>query len=186
MDFSKPVAYHRNMITEKQQKWLDHLRTDDEVVIKPYDPKSLEIFEKVKIRALFTLDGMCDVLHRGASYLGISGQDEIDVYVPVLPKEFDQTVFKMIEAFGQPRSLYPLVRARFPIEGYGKHIDVFVINKEDAGWVDSEIFTSYLLKHPKTLEAYRKLKEDGNGLSTRKYYTRKTEFINDVIEKARA
>ena len=173
------------MITERQQKWLDHLRDDDQIVIKPYDPESPAISERVKTQVSGTLSGKYEVLHRGASYLGISGQDEIDVYVPVSPKDFDAIVLNMIEAFGQPRSLYPLIRARFLIEGSEKHIDVFVINKEDDGWVDSEIFTSYLLKHPKTLEAYRKLKEDGNGLSTRKNYSRKTEFINDVIGKAR-
>jgi GrpB-like predicted nucleotidyltransferase (UPF0157 family) len=88
-------------------------------------------------------------------------------------------------SFGTPASLYPLVRARFPVEGYGKHIDIFVINEKDAGWTDSEIFTDWLTSHPKTLEEYREMKEGGTGLSTQAYYTRKIEFINGILEQAK-
>lgn len=172
------------MITKSQQKWLDHLRTDDEIIIKPYDPKSPEIFEKVKKQIVVTL-GKVKVEHRGASYLKISGQDEIDVYVPVSPKGFDKTVAKMEKTFDLPKSLYPAVRARFPIAGYGKRVDVFVINEQDDGWVDSEIFTNWLLAHPKTLDEYKELKEKGIGLSTKEYYTKKIEFINKVLRKAK-
>jgi len=172
------------VITQSQQKWLDHLRLDDSVTIKPYDPRSPEIFEKVKGQVITAL-GDVRVEYRGASALKISGQDEIDIYVPVPPESFDETVGKMCESFGSPRSLYPLVRARFPVEGYGKHVDVFVINEKDAGWVDSEIFTNWLISHPETLEEYRELKKRGAGLSTKEYYTRKIEFINDILEKAK-
>lgn len=89
----------------------------------------------------------------------------------------------MTKAFSKPRSLYPLIRARFRIEGFNKHVDVFVINKEDKNWIDSEKFTNYLLKNPKVLERYRELKEDGDGISVKKYYTRKIEFINGVLTK---
>lgn len=172
------------MITKDQQKWLDHLRTDDEIVIKPFDPESPKIFEEIKDRVVDAL-GEVRVEHRGASALGISGQDEIDIYVPVAPNDFDGTVTKMSSAFGEPRSNYPLVRARFHLEGYEKNIDVFVINEEDAGWVDSEIFTNWLLTHKEALEEYKKMKERGAGLSTKEYYTRKIEFINGVLIKAK-
>jgi hypothetical protein len=105
--------------------------------------------------------------------LKISGQNEIDIYVPVFPKDYDSTVSQMTKFFGNPKSNYPCVRARFPISGYDKHIDVFVINRKDRGWIESEEFTSYLLKNPETLNEYKKLKEEGNGLSTKEYYTRK-------------
>lgn len=38
------------MITKKQQKWLDHLSTDDQIIIKPYDLKSPRIFREVKLK----------------------------------------------------------------------------------------------------------------------------------------
>jgi len=173
------------MLTKQQQKWLDHLNDRDQIVIKPYDLKSEEIFEEVKEKIIDYLGDENAVLHRGASYLKISGQDEIDIYIPVKPEIFDSTVDKMKEGFGDPKSLYPLVRARFRVGGYDKHIDVFVINKEDTGWVDSELFTEYLVSHPKALDDYRRLKESGEGLSTREYYKRKIVFINEVLDKAK-
>lgn len=169
------------MITKDQQKWLDHLSGTDKIVIKPYDTKSREIFKEVKRKVIKAL-GKINVFERGASYLKISGQDEIDIYVPVLPKDFDIYVDKMTKIFGKPGSNYPLVRARFRIPGYKKHIDVFIINKQDKGWVDSEIFTKYLITHRDVLEKYRDLKEGGKGLSVREYYTKKITFINKIIK----
>jgi GrpB-like predicted nucleotidyltransferase (UPF0157 family) len=173
------------MVTKKQQKWLDHLKTDDRITIVPYGPKSSVIFEKVKARIMNVLGNGFEILHRGASYLKISGQNEIDVYVPVLPKDFDTTIKAMIKGFGEPKSNYPLVRARFPVPDSKKHIDIFVINKEDDGWVESETFTNFLMSHSNVLDQYRQLKEDCNGLSTKEYYTRKIEFINNVLDKAK-
>lgn len=172
------------MITRDQQKWLDHLSDTDKITIKPYDPKSSEIFRAVKNKIISKI-GKVRVLHRGASYLKISGQDEIDIYIPVSPNDFDKYVGKMSKAFGDPGSLYSLVRARFRINGYEKHIDVFVINKEDKGWTDSEVLTKYLKSHKKVLDEYRKLKEDGNDLSTKEYYTKKIIFINKVLKSAK-
>lgn len=171
------------MITKTQQEWLDHLSDTDLIKIVPYDKNSPEIFSKVKRLVDKALGGEFEVLHRGASYLEISGQDEIDIYVPVSPSDFDKIVEKMTKAFSKPRSLYPLIRARFRIEGFNKHVDVFVINKEDKNWIDSEKFTNYLTNNPEALEKYRLLKEDGSGIPVRKYYTRKIEFINETLSK---
>lgn len=173
------------MITKQQKQWLDHLNDQDKVIVKPYDPESEKIFEEVKEKVITCLGNGFEVLHRGASHLKISGQDEIDIYVPVEPNIFDETVTKIKDDFGEPGSLYPLVRARFRIDEYTKHIDVFVINKKDVGWTDSEIFTKYLLSHSNILEEYRQLKEAGRGLSTKTYYTQKIEFINNVLVKAK-
>lgn len=123
------------------------------------------------------------VKHRGASRLKISGQDEIDVYVPVLPEEFDKYLLKMSKVFGHPKSLYPLERARFPEKIDDKKIDLFLINKKHAGWIDCNRFENYLISHPKYLERYKRLKESGNGKSVRDYYTVKNEFINKVLKK---
>lgn len=172
------------MITKDQQKWLNHLSDTDKIIIKPYDPKSSLIFNEVKKKVIGAL-GKVRILERGASYLGISGQDEIDIYVPVSPENFDKYVEKMTKVFGKPGSNYPLIRARFRIPGYEKHIDVFVINKEDKGWTDSEALTKYLKTHKKVLVEYRKLKEEGNGLSTKEYYTKKIIFINKILKKAK-
>jgi GrpB-like predicted nucleotidyltransferase (UPF0157 family) len=172
------------MLRPEQEKWINHLRDDDQIIIKPYDPSCQQKYEAVKHRVQATVGENLPVEHCGASALGISGQDEIDIFIPVPPDRFNDLVTPLTNLFGPPRSHYPLERARFVTEDGGKHIDIFLINETCSGWVDGRKFETYLKTHPDALEAYRKLKEEGNGLSTRQYYKRKIEFINNILEQA--
>ena len=106
---------------DAKEKWLSHLSNKPgEVKIVPYDATAPEKFEKVKNFIQSKLGKQVRVEHRGATALGISGQDEIDVYIPVPPNDFDKYVLSVAELFGEPRSLYPLQRARFRTEESGK------------------------------------------------------------------
>lgn len=170
------------MLTTDQEKWINHLSNNPgEIRIVPFDPSSQEKFEKIKKFIQSKLGESVRVEHRGASSLGISGQDEIDVYIPVPPNQFDRFVNMVAELFGEPRSKYPLERARFRASESGKKIDLFVINEESPGWINGLNFDNYLKDHPETLEEYKKMKEAGNGLSTQEYYRRKNEFINKIL-----
>lgn len=143
-----------------------------------------EIFLKIKDKIQCNFGNKTRVEHRGASSLGISGQDEIDVYVPIPPSEFDSYIPKMFKIFGKPRSMYPLERVRFGEEVDGKKIDLFLINEEHDDWKNRCKFENYLKTHPKDLERYKKLKEEMNGFSVKDYYTIKNEFINEILEMA--
>lgn len=170
------------MITEAQQRWLDHLSDKDIVTIVPFDPTSEEKFQEIKKRVKAILGEDITIEHHGASSLGISGQNEIDIYIPISPDQFDPLTKKLSNALGEPASLYVLERARFRIRDEQKHIDVFVINKEHSSWTNSVKFEDYLRSNTNALEQYRELKEDGNGLNVREYYRRKIEFINNILE----
>ena len=172
------------MITKEQQDWLDHLNDNDEVVVVPYDSTCEEKFLQIKKQVQKLLGDQQRVEHRGASSLKISGQDEIDIYIPVAKKNYNKIVTIITELYGKPRSNYTLKRARFVTTIGGKHIDVFVINEEDHGWKDSELFHNFLLSHPDILDEYSKLKESSQGKSTQAYYTDKIKFINKILSKA--
>lgn len=173
------------MVTIDQQKWIDHLSDKVKIVIKPYDPSCIEKFERVKNIIQNFLREDIEVRHCGATSLGISGQDEIDVYIPVIKKNFNNYILKLTQLFGKPRSHYPLERARFVTEVDKKHIDIFLINSESEGWIKSVKFENYLRNNPEFLEKYKNLKENGNGLSVREYYGRKIEFINEILKKTK-
>lgn len=172
------------MLSKKQKDWLNHLSSEKKINILSFDPKVNEIFLKVKEKIQSNLGINTRVEHRGASSLGISGQDEIDVYVPVPPAKFDSYIPKMSRIFGEPRSMYPLERVRFSEEIDGKKIDLFLINEEHDDWINGIKFENYLKLHSKDLEKYKKLKEEMNGFSVKDYYTRKNEFINEILKKA--
>lgn len=171
------------MITPEQEKWLSHLNDQNQIAISPYDPAVEKKFEYVKTQLTSVLGNEAEIVHKGATSLKISGQGKLDVYVPVFVKNFDETVERVENIYGSPGSLYPFERARFLTAVEGTRVEVFVINKETKGWIDSERFENYLRIHPDTLREYEKLKEDGQGLSTRQYYRGKIVFINDVLTR---
>ena len=79
----------------------------------------------------------------------------------------------MAELLGPVGSSYPLQRAHFKTEVEGKHIDIFLTNREHKDWQDGVTFYDYLKSHPKALEEYRLLKESMQGATVRDYYRRK-------------
>jgi len=166
------------MLTPEQEEWLAHLSDTGTVKIVPFDPTTEEKFERVKKKIQGHFGADVAVEHYGASSLGISGQDEIDVYVPVPEAKFNETVEALRKLFGEPKSTYPLKRVRFVAEEQGKHVDIFVINKEHESWSKLVQFQHILKTNPEVLESYRKLKEEGDGLNIREYYRRKLIFIN--------
>lgn len=172
------------MLTPEQEKWIKHLSDEKKIKIVPFDPTAEEKVQQVKQRVQNVLGQEIPVEHHGATSLGISGQDEIDIYIPISPVRFNQLIDPLRGLFGDPRSLYPLQRARFVTEEDGKDIDVFLINDEHDDWGNLIKFESYLRFHPEALDDYRKLKEDGDGLSVREYYRRKNEFLNEILSKA--
>lgn len=169
------------MLTPEQEKWIAHLSDTGMVKIVPFDKAAGEKFARVKRKIQEIIGNDLSIEHHGATSLGISGQDEIDVYMPVSPEEFDPLVDKLRELFSEPRSLYPLERARFITMEDGKHIDIFPINKEGNSWEDLIKFEVFLREHPEKLDEYRQLKEAGDGLSVREYYLRKILFINEIL-----
>jgi GrpB-like predicted nucleotidyltransferase (UPF0157 family) len=171
------------MLTPEQEKWIAHLRDDNKTEIYPFDKDSGKKFQKVKNRILSLLGGNVRVEHRGASSLGISGQGELDIYVPVPADKFDLMVASLENIFGKPGSIYPLERARFVTDVDGTKAEVFVVNEKGKSWVDGCMFENYLKTHLESLKVYEQLKESARGLSTRAYYRKKTEFINEILEK---
>src|SRR3989304_6976860 len=149
------------MLTKKQKIWLKHLSSEKKIVIVPFDPTAEQKFQKIKHK-ISTILPRVSVEHRGATSLGISGQDEIDIYIPVSPSKFNSLIKSLIKLFGKLRSIYPLERIRFRTRVDRKRIDLFLINKDSDGWRNGVKFEKYLKSNPKVLEEYRKLKEDGN------------------------
>jgi GrpB-like predicted nucleotidyltransferase (UPF0157 family) len=72
------------MLTPAQEKWLEHLSDMDSVEICPADSKAREKFLEIKRRIQSELGDEVPIEHRGSTSFGISGQGELDVYIPVL------------------------------------------------------------------------------------------------------
>lgn len=168
------------MLTPEQEKWVSHLNTEGVVQIFPYDERAPEKFEQIKSQIQSVL-GDVEVLHRGASGLGISGQKEIDVYIPLTSEQIEEYTPKMEEVFGKPKSVYPLERTKFLSKIDGTTIEIMLTNKDHDSWINGERFFNYLSENAEELEQYKKLKEECTGLNCQQYYRKKIEFINEVL-----
>lgn len=173
------------MLTQKQEEWLNHLSDTNKVKILPYNPKVKDIFEVEKEEIQSILGKDVEVVHRGASNMGISGKGDLDLYIPVKVADFDIYLNKLVKSFGKPGSLYPSERARWNKEVDNIEVEIFLINKEHPAWIESSIFENYLKTHSEALEEYRIIKEKAEGVSTREYYRIKLEFMNKILELAK-
>lgn len=172
------------MLTKEDLNWLKHLSNSQKIKIIPYDPKTKEIFRKLKKEVQAILGTKVKILHWGASGLGISGQDEIDIVVLVPLNLFAKTVEKITHVFGAPGSYSPDERARFNQKRGKKNIEISIINNNSPRWKRNKAFHNYLQNHPEALEAYQKLKESSVGQGRREYYRQKIAFINNILNKA--
>ena len=168
------------MLTSEQENWILHLNNTKKIKIIPYNPEVKLVFEKIK-KEIQKVLGEVKVKHCGATSLGISGQGEIDLYVPVSEKSFNGYLEKLVKHLGKAGSVYPLRRVRFVKYISGIKIEIFLINKEIDDWKNCVKFENYLKQHPEILEEYKKLKEESEGLTVQEYYRKKLEFINKII-----
>lgn len=170
------------MLTPEQEQWINGRSDTKKITVVPYDPRSEELYQKVATRIHKVLGPEAAVEHGGASSLGISGQDEIDVAIVAKREMIDVYIPKLEKEFGEVQSRYP-DRARFAVVEDGKKIDLKIIDVGHESYKKEKIFNQYLRNHPDDLERYRILKEECNGFSVREYYRKKIEFINGIHEK---
>lgn len=170
------------MITKEQEPWLKTLSDTDKVIVSPYNPKSPEVFSKIKKEIIENIGKGADIQLRGSSALKISGQGELDIYLPTDLTKFNLRIKQLVKIFGEPKSIYPLERARFITFVDGIKAEIFVINKDDAGWLNCLKFEQKLKDNPELLNKYQAIKEECNGLSTREYYRKKLSFLNKVLQ----
>lgn len=173
------------MLSEKQKKWLNTLSTSNKVKIVPYNPEVKTVFKQQQEELQSILGKDVTVIHQGASAWGISGKGDVDIYVPVPLKQFNNYFEKLKVAFGEPGSYYNLERVRWNRNIKNIEIEIFLVNQDALFWKDNLIFWDYLKAYPEVLEEYRILKEAADGTSTREYYTRKIIFINRILDLAK-
>ena len=171
------------MLTPEQEKWIESL-SDRIISITPYDSRAEEFFKRTKVKIQDLLGPDVAVEHCGATALGISGQDEVDVSIVVEKEKFPEYISKLEVIFGPVRSKYE-DRARFEVRDGDKKIDLKIIDVNHPNYINGKVFEDYLRHNPQELERYRALKLECDGLTTREYNRRKVEFTNEILEKAK-
>lgn len=166
------------------------------VVISEYDPEWAHLFEKEKllIQQLFMNETLL-IEHVGSTAVpGLAAKPIVDIMIGVEELKLGRTLVKPLQKFGYyyveelekeiPERLFLF---RGSVKGHSHHIHITELTTDF--WIDHILFRDYLCKYPKVAQAYGKLKlklAKRHRTDRVAYGQAKTDFIEDVLAKARA
>lgn len=171
------------MLTPDQEKYLKIIPEDKKTIIQDFNPAVKVASDEVVVKIKAEKPDW-NVWPMGSSELGIAGQNDIDINIPIHPEEIKGYLPELEKLFGPPRQKeklpmkWELNQDGFEVELYltdsttktfQEHLDVFTMLKENAG-----------------LRArYEEIKKSSNGGSFREYMKKKYEFFNKILENSK-
>ena len=165
------------MLSSDEQNYLDHLppeKAEEIIFIKPYDPRLENIANDV-IQEIHATIPDANIKFMGASALGISGQNDIDIYVLGSSGKLGGWILKLNELFGEQ------IKGKWQFDQDGFEVSVYAANPEDPNQKKQiEVFEK-LKEDPALLKEYEALKESMNGKSYKDYQIRKYEFYHKLL-----
>ena len=167
------------MLTEGQIKYLAKVPDDQKMVVKPFNPRGLEIAEQI-IANIKAVEPKLEVMLLGSLPLRISGQEDIDISAFCIKSEQSKHVDNFKKVFGEPTSYgNNSIKWSFIKEGFS--IDVWLTDPT-VETTKAQVKVFNLLKNnPKLLKEYEQIKENAKDLTCKKYQTRKYEFFNRIL-----
>ena len=167
------------MLSPDEQNYLDHLlpeKAEEIIVIKPYDP-GLENIANDVIQEIHATIPDANIRFMGASELGISGQNDIDVYVLGSSGRLGGWILKLNELFGEQ------IKGKWQFNRDGFEISIYAADPESPTQKKQiEVFEK-LKGNKSILKDYEKLKESMNGKTYKDYQIAKYEFYHALLNK---
>jgi GrpB-like predicted nucleotidyltransferase (UPF0157 family) len=168
------------MLTSDEKDFLSKIPTEKIVHIYPYDPGIAKIAEGI-IKSINIIYPGLEVKHLGASALGISGQNDVDIYAFSDPSNFDKFLPGLVKLFGEPNNRHETFcewkfkRENFDIE--------FYLTVRNSKTMQKQIKVFETLKNNKELlKEYENLKSSMNGKSYKEYQEKKYEFYHKILD----
>ena len=167
------------------------------VKIVPYDNEMPEMFEAIKKFLYNKIPHQIKVEHIGSTAVeGLGGKRVIDVLI-ITKKELMRNIVGSLELIGykfNPEAGEGTFPERFFISGpffYNEmelHVHFHVTFTGSKEHEEKLLFRDYLRRHPSEAEVYYRHKKNwsmNEGSDKRKYTEFKTEYINEILEKAK-
>ncbi len=165
------------MLTENQKKYLEKLpkeKAEKIIVDSPYNPRTKPIAERLLTLIKETLFE-ADVRYMGASALGISGQNDVDIYI-ICP-----SYRKALYRSRLNDSFFKIFGEEWSWKEGETEISVYLSDPDDKNLKEQieifEIFTH----NPKALREYERVKQSMSGKTYMEYQTAKYEFYNRML-----
>lgn len=166
-----------------------------EIRVIPYNEKWAEDYQQIK-KLLLNIFGdlVIDIQHFGSTSIeGMSAKPIIDVMIIVNDiQKVDDLNSEMIEAGYKPKGENGMLGRRyfqhFHEDGVNHTQHIHVYEKNNLAIVDQLMFRDYLKVHKGTFEQYQQIKINASKkfrYSPGEYTNAKTDFVNEIIDKAR-
>ncbi|MGH7141587.1 MAG: hypothetical protein ACREGH_03075 [Minisyncoccia bacterium] len=167
------------MLTDGQRNYLSKIPKNQKVVVKPFNPKSLEIVDEI-ISGIKVVEPDLEVECAGSVPLRIAGQEDIDINVYCIKQEQERHLENLKRLFGEPSHIGRAAIAwDFARDGYS--IEVWLTDPT-AETTKAQIQGFRLLKeNAELLKEYEAIKLAAKDLSYIDYQTKKYEFYNRIL-----
>lgn len=167
------------MLTEGQIKYLATIPDDQKMVVKPFNPKGLDIANQI-ISDIKAVEPDLEVVCLGSLPLKIAGQEDIDISAFCIkseqPKHFDN--FKKL--FEEPtRRGTNSTGWDFQKDGFS--VSVWLTDPTVETTIKQVKVFNLLKDNPDLLKEYERIKEEAKNLTYKEYQIRKYEFYNRIL-----
>lgn len=169
------------MLTPDEIDYLKKIPVNKIVKISPLNPKTTEIVEEI-INRIHEIYPDLEIKHMGASALGISGQNDIDIYAFSDPIDFDKFLPGLVKLFGEPLHKHETF-CEWKLQKDGFYIELYLTAKNPSTMKKQTKVFEILKNNPDLLKEYEKLKESMNRKSFKVYQERKYEFYHRILDK---
>lgn len=168
------------MLTEDEERYIQKIPKDKIVSIKPFDIREKEIAENI-ISKIKVESPNLEVVHMGASGLGISGQGDLGIYALADSADFNKYLPMMKQLFGDPVGEKPdSVAWKVEIEGYP--VELYLTDPNSPAMKSQIKVFEKLRDNPALLIEYEKLKAEMDGKFFREYQRKKYEFYHRILD----
>lgn len=168
------------MLTDGEIKYLATMPDDKKVIVKPFNPRGLEIADKI-IMDIKSLEPDLEVMLIGSLPLKISGQEDIDISAFCIKSEQPKHIGNFKKLFGEPtRQTKNSICWDFQKDDF----DVGVwLTDPTTETTKAQIQVFNLLKNNNDfLREYERIKEKAKDLTYKEYQTRKYEFYHKILD----
>lgn len=168
------------MLTEGQTKYLVKVPDDQKMVVKPFNPKGLEIANQI-IGEIKDVEPELEVVCLGSLPLKIAGQEDIDISAFCIKEEQSRHLDSFKKLFGEPtRKSTNSIGWDFNREGFS--VSVWLTDPT-VETTKAQIQVFNMLKNdPKLLKEYEEIKLSAKDLTYKEYQIRKYEFYNRILD----
>lgn len=167
------------MLTEGQIKYLAKVPDDQKMVVKPFNPKGLEVANQI-ISEIKAVELDLEVICVGSVSLKIAGQEDIDINAFCIKIEQEKHLPNFKKLYGEPSRIGKAsIGWDFKRDGY--RVDVWLTDPTAETTKQQLKVFNILKEDPKLLKEYEQIKISAKDLPYKQYQIKKYEFYNRIL-----